>query len=199
MTMKYSILAAVLFSFGFSFSVASQSYSRKVDFEYLDFEKFANSSKQVILYFKIKNNSSDTLYLSKKNIILTVTKEGKSLKDEKNTSAGQVVFAADKKNKQKVYDENLHDQQTELLRHNFGEKLYNKNFANEKTKKNQDFIIGVIENDCIVVLPHKSVNYSRIFINNQFNKTCKISVKYDDNPIFTYYMSGNEKKVNIKR
>jgi hypothetical protein len=199
MTMKYPILATVLFFFVFSFSVAGQSYSRKVVFEYLDFEKFANSSKQMILYFKIKNNSSDTLYLSKKNIILSVIKDGKLLKEEKNTSTGQVVFAADKKNKQKVYDENLHDQQTELLRHNYGKKLYNKNFTNEKTKKNQDFVTGVIENDCIVLLPRKNMNYSRIFINSQFNKTCKISASYDDSLIFTYYMSGNHKRVNVKR
>lgn len=191
-------LLIVTFFLGLSFSIRGQNYSNQVNIKYLDLEKFANSSKQFILYFKIKNNTNDTLYLSRKNIIIKVTNKGKSLENERNTSIGQVIFRASKKNKSKIDAENLQDEKTALLRHNFAEKLYYKNFAKDKVKRNKEFVVRVIENDCIVILPNATVNYSQIFINSLFNRNCKINARYLNNKIFTYYMAGDENKINIK-
>jgi len=123
-----------------SFSIRAQNYSNKVNIKYLDFEKFANSSKQFILYFEVKNTTNETLYLSRKNIIIKVTNGNKSLKNEQNTSIGQVVFRATEKNKSMIDAEYINDKKTALLRHNFAEKLYNKNFKKSK-KKNKRFCI----------------------------------------------------------
>lgn len=191
------LLATLLI--GVSFSIRGQNYSDKVSIEYLNFEKFGNSSKEFLFYFKIKNNTADTLYLSRKNIIITVTKKEKLLMDQPNTSSGLVFHTASKKNKSRIAAENENDEKTESLRHNFAKKLYYKNFTKYKLVSDKEFVVSVIESDCIVILPKSTVNYGRIFINNLFNSDCKVKAKYDDNKIFTYYMSGADNKVNIKR
>ena len=55
MKIIYKLLLATLL-IGFSYSIRGQNYSNKVSIEYLNFEKFGNSSKQFLFYFKIKNN-----------------------------------------------------------------------------------------------------------------------------------------------
>lgn len=192
-------LLLVTLLIGFSSSIRAQNYSDKVSIEYLNFEKFGNSSIRFLFYFKIKNNTAETLYLSRKNIIITVTKKEKLLMNEPNTSSGLVFHTASKKNKPKVDAENENDEKTKSLRHNFAKKLYYKNFTKYKLVSDKEFVVSVIESDCIVILPKSTVNYSRVFINNLFTRDCKVKAKYDDNKIFTYYMSGADNKVNIKR
>ena len=196
-TLNKLLLATLLI--GFSYSIRGQNYSDKVSIEYLNFEKFGNSSKEFLFYFKIKNNTAETLYLSRKNIIITVTKKEKLLMNEPITISGLVFHTASKKNKSKVDAENENDEKTESLRHSFAKKLCKKNFTKYKLVSDKEFVVSVIESDCIVILPKSTVNYSRIFINNLFSSDCKVKAKYVDNKIFTYYMTGADNKVDIKR
>lgn len=192
-------LLVVTLLIGLSFSIRGQKYSNQVSIEYLNFEKFGNSSKQFLFYFKIKNNTAETLYLSRKNIIINVTKNEKLLINEPNTSSGLVFHTASKKNKSKIDAENENDEKTKSLRQNFAKKLYYKNFTKYKLVSDKEFVVRVIESDCIVILPKSTINYSQLFINNLFSSDCKVRAKYDDNNIFTYYISGADNKVNIKR
>jgi hypothetical protein len=61
----------VLFA-SFSFLFNCQNNLDNISFKYLDFDKFGNSSNLNLLFLEIKNNSSDTLYLSRRNIIIKV-------------------------------------------------------------------------------------------------------------------------------
>lgn len=192
-------LLLVTLLIGFSYSIRAQNYSDKVSIEYLNFEKFGNSSKEFLFYFKIKNNTAETLYLSRKNIIITVTKKEKLLMTQPITSSGLVFHTASKKNKSKVDAENENDEKTKSLRQNYAKKLYYKNFSKHKLVSDKEFVVSVIESDCIVILPKSTVNYGRIFTNSLFTRDCKVKAKYDDNKIFTYYMSGADNKVNVKR
>ena len=192
-------LLLVTLLIGFSYSIRAQNYSDKVSIEYLNFEKFGNSSKEFLFYFKIKNNTAETLYLSRKNIIITVTKKEKLLMTQPITSSGLVFHTASKKNKSKVDAEKENDEKTKSLRQNYAKKLYYKNFSKHKLVSDKEFVVSVIESDCIVILPKSTVNYGRIFTNSLFTRDCKVKAKYDDKKIFTYYMSGADKKVNIKR
>lgn len=179
------------------FSFNCQRDLEIISFKYLDFEKFGNSSHLNLLFLEIKNNSSDTIYLSRKNIVIHVFKEDMKLNDEKNKSIGLIFHESTKKNKDKIDRENIQEKETALLRHNFAEKMFYKNFAKSKSKQNKEFIIRIIEDDCIVLLPNRAINYGRIFNNVAFDNSCKVDVSYDYNKIFTFFMTANDKVVNI--
>lgn len=168
-----------------------------ISFKYLDFEKFGNSSHLNLLFLEIKNNSSDTVYLSRKNIVIHVLKKNMKLNDEKIKSIGLIYHKSTKKNKDKIDRENAQEKETALLRHDFAEKMFYKNFAKSKSKQNKDFIIRIIEDDCIVLLPNKTINYGTIFNNVEFDNSCKVNASYKSNKIFTFFMTANDKVVNI--
>ena len=167
-----------------------------VSFKYLDFEKFGNSSRLNLLFIEIKNNSSDTIYLSRKNIVIHVLKRNIKLNDEEIKSSALMFHKSTKKNKDQIDKENAQEKETALLRRNFAEKMFYKNFAKNKSKQKKDFIIRIIEADCIVLLPDKTINYGRIFNNVAFDNGCEVDISYDYNKIFTFFMSAN-RVVNI--
>lgn len=179
------------------FSFNCQKDLDVISFKYLDFEKFGNSSHLNLLFFEIKNNSSDTIYLSRKNIVIHVFKENMKLNDQKDKSIGQILHESTKRNKDKIDRENAQEKETALLKHNFAEKMFYKNFAKAKSKQNKDFIIRIIEDDCIVLLPNKTINYGTIFNNVEFENDCKVIASYKFNKIFTFFMTANNKVVNI--
>jgi hypothetical protein len=189
-------LIIILLFFNLSFTVNCQNSLKKIQIEYLDFEKIGGSSKLKLIYFKIKNNTKDTLYLSNKNIKFNVLKNGKQLKDEEYNSRGQIVFKPLPKNKAKIDKEEEHHKKTAKLKHNFAKKTFYKNFGNNKYKTYRESIIRNIENACIVILPNESINCSKLFNNVLFDKTCNVDIKYANNKIFTYFVDG-EKVVNI--
>lgn len=184
----------ILLFISLSFSANCQNNFNKIHIEYLDFEHFRNSSK--LVYFKIKNNTKDTIYLSDKNIKINVLKNGKLLKDEENKSIGQIIFRPLPKNKPKIDKEEKYEKKTVRLKHNFAEKLFYKNFKNSKYKTNKESIIRNIENVCIVILPNESINYSKTFNNALFDKTCTVNIKYVNNKRFSYFVD-DDKAVNI--
>ncbi|WP_173965137.1 hypothetical protein, partial [Flavobacterium collinsii] len=154
-------------------------------------------SRLNLLFFEIKNNSLDTIYLSKKNIVIHVLKNYVKLNDEEDRSSALILHKSTEKNKDKIDRENDQEKETALLRHNFAEKMFYKNFAKSKSKQNKDFIIRIIEADCIVLLPNKTINYGRIFNNVAFDNSCEVDISYDYNKIFTFFMTANDKVVNI--
>lgn len=187
----FVLLAFVSFSFNY------QKGLDNISFKYLDFEKTGNSSSLNFLFLEIQNNSSDTIYLSRKNIIINVLKNKTELHDEINKSIGQLFYKPTKKNKAKITRENIQEKQTARLRHNFAKKIFYKNFSKDKSKQNKDFIIQTIENDCIVILPKQTINYGTMFNNNAFDNNCKVNIKYNNSKRFTFFMDANDKVVNI--
>jgi hypothetical protein len=179
------------------FSFNCQKKLDVISFKYLDFEKFGNSSNLNLLFLEIKNNSSDTIYLSRKNIVIHVFKENMKLNDRKDKSIELIFHESTKRNKDKIDRENTQEKETALLKHNFAEKMFYKNFAKAKSKQNKDFIIRIIEDDCIVLLPNKTINYGTIFNNVEFDNSCKVNASYKSNKIFTFFMTANDKVVNI--
>jgi len=193
MKKTYIIIYCLIF-LQINFSAVSQKYNNNVKFQYLYGQKSGNVSKETLLYFSIRNDSNDTLYLSKNNILVTVNKNGKALKELDNKATGQFIFESDKKSKAFITAQNLQEKETKLLRNSFANKLYNKNFSYEKLKRDKEFVIDLIETKCIVILPYKTINYARIFVNSEFDKRCKVNAKYLSNNIFTYYMDVRDKK-----
>lgn len=180
-----------------SFSFDCQKSLDIVSFKYLGFDKYGNSSSLKLLFLEIKNNSSDTLYLSKKNIIIKVLKKNKKINNKDNKSIGQIFYKPTNKNKSKIDIENAQEKQTAILRHNFAKKIFHKNFKKNKSKENEDFIIQIIENDCIVILPNKSVNHGIIFNNDAFDNSCNVNFQYEHNKRFTFFENGKDKVINI--
>ena len=179
------------------FSFSCQRNSDIISLKYVDFEKFGNSSHLNVLFFEIKNNSSDTIYLSKRNIVIDVLKKNTKLNDEKDKSIGLIYHKTTTKNKDKIDRENAQEKETALLRHKFAEKLFYKNFAKSKPKNNKEFVIRIIDADCIVLLPNKKINYGKIFNNVAFDNSCKVNASYKSNKIFTFFMTTNDKVINI--
>ena len=161
----------------------------------MDFENFCGSKSLNLLFFEIKNNTSDTLYLSRNNIAIRVFKDNKQLNNNENKSIGQILCSEKYKNQSKIESEITNEKLTAILKHSFAKKLYSKNFKDKKPKITEDFIVQVIENATIVILPNKSINYSTIFNNEEFDNSCKVNVEYKNDKAFTFFYNGNVEQV----
>lgn len=60
--------------------------------------------------------------------------------------------------------------------------LYEKNFGtNTVYKDSKDLILENIMRDCIVLMPNESIDYNKGFYSKEFDKNCRVSVKYSEN------------------
>jgi hypothetical protein len=171
-----------------------ENYNHSVQCEYLDFEKFGRIS---FLYYNITNNTADTIYISTKNIIVKVIKRNKLLKNEEIKTRGQLIFETSDKNKSRIKIQFEQEKKTDSLKHVFAKKMFYKNFGNNKYKRNKEFIIQCIKNDCMVLIPKQSVIYSKLFNNSVFDEKCKVNIIYLNNKRFTYFVDDTGKKVEI--
>ena len=151
------------------------------------------------LEFEITNESKDTLYISENNIQTTVFKGKVALKQDKVIPSIGTFFMKPMIRKQfKCEEKDKYDKVIEKLKLKFATKLYEKNFGSTLVYKNsKDFIIENIVRDCLVLMPNESVDYSSGFYSTKFDKTCKVSAKYSDSKIFTYFVDDTGKKIDI--
>lgn len=152
------------------------------------------------LEFEITNKSKDTLYISENNIQTTVIKNKVVLKQDKVIPSIGTPFMKPMFRKQfKSEEKNKYNKLIEKLKFKFANKLYEKNFGSNNTyEESKDFIIENIVRDCIILFPSESIDHSVGFYSKKFDKTCKVSVKYLDSEIFTYFVDDNGKKIDIK-
>ena len=189
---KLIIILTVVFS-----SFNCQHSKKDLILTYLDFENFCGSKSLNLLFFEIKNNTSDTLYLSRNNIAIRVFKDNKQLNNNENKSIGQILCSEKYKNQSKIESEITNEKLTAILKHSFAKKLYSKNFKNLKSKISEDFIIQVIKNATIVILPNKSINYSTIFNNEEIDNSCKVYAEYKNVSTFTFFHNGSGKSEKV--
>ena len=84
------------------------------------------------------------------------------------------------------------------LKLEFANKLYDKNFgASSKYVNEKDFIIQNIIQDCIILLPKHSMDYSIGFYSFRFDQTCVVKGVYNDSARFTYFIDANGNKIDI--
>jgi hypothetical protein len=198
--MKKNIIVIFIvsfFFFGFSFFV-KQTIKGKVKLTYLGYEINRYRFNYQNFNFEILNNTNDKIYLSETNIFVSVTKEGKPLKEDKNESIG-TPYVRPVINKGLVCIEQREEEEKKYsLKVKFANKLYQKNFGfSPKDIDTKKGIIDHIVSDCIVLMPNESINYSRGFHSKIFDKSCKVSVKYIENKRFNYFLDDNGKKINI--
>lgn len=178
------------------------SYKQKNNFENINFYYLGYESKTylnnfVLLQFEIENVSNDTIYLSEKNIDLKIFKNKKNIKEDNLPI--YLPFIRPTKIKQfKCEEKEKYVKVIEELKIKFANKLYEKNFASNTVYKNyKDYILENIINDCIVLMPNESINYSKGFYSQKFDKTCKVSVKYTEKKRFSYFVDNSGKRVDI--
>jgi len=171
-----------------------QNHSHSVDFEYLDSETFGQIN---FLYFNITNNTKDTIYLSSRNIKLSVIKGNKFLKNEEIKTRGQLIFDKSNKNKERENIWLAEEEKTDLLKDTFATNLFYKNFGKNKYKNSREFIIRCIKADCIILKPKQTFIYSKIFNNSDFDNKCKVNISYLNTKRFSYFVDDTGKEVEI--
>jgi hypothetical protein len=172
--------------------------TNKIKISYLGYKSEVYQSDFSTLEFEISNNSQDTIYLSKQNIVVTVTKGKSIIKEEKPSTIGTPFVKPIIRNTIFCKEQKENQEKINSLKLKYANNLYNKNFgSNTLYKGDKDFIIENIIKDCIVLMPSESIDYSNGFRSKLFDKTCKISAKYSDNKRFTYFVDDRGKKINI--
>jgi len=183
-----------LMFFCVSFLINCQNYKDSVEFEYLDFEKFGQIN---FLYFNITNNTTDTIYLSTRNISATVLKKEKLLENEEIKTRGQLIFNSSDKNKERIKNWLAEEEKTDLLKHTFATNLFYKNSGKIKYKSRREFIIQCKKADCIILKPKQTFIYSKIFNNSDFDSKCKVNISYLNTKRFSYFVDDTGKEVEI--
>ena len=172
--------------------------NNKIKITYLGYKSDVYSSDFPTLEFEITNNSQDTIYLSKQNIVVTVIKGKSIIKEGKPSTIGTPFVKPVIRNTIFCKEQKENQEKINSLKLKFANNLYNKNFASNTLYKNdKNFIIENIIRDCIVLMPNESIDYNKGFYSKSFDKTCKVSAKYSDNKVFTYFVDDNEKKIEI--
>lgn len=180
--------------FCLSFLLNCQNYRDSVEFEYLDFEKFGQIN---FFYFNITNNTTDTIYLSTRNILVTVLKKEKLLENEEIKTRGQLIFDRSDKNKERIKNWLAEEEKTDSLKHTFATNLFYKNFGKNKYKNSREFVIRCIKADCIILKPKQTAIYSKIFNNSAFDNKCKVNISYLNTKRFSYFVDDTGKEVTI--
>lgn len=172
--------------------------NNKIKITYLGYRSDVYSSDFPTLEFEITNNSQDTIYLSKQNIVVIVIKGKSIIKEGKPTTIGTPFVKPIIRNTIFCKEQKENQEKINSLKLKFANNLYDKNFAsNTLYKNNKDFIIENIIRDCVVLMPNESIGHSSGFYSKLFDKTCKVSVKYLDSKRFTYFVDDSGKKINI--
>jgi hypothetical protein len=166
---------------------------------YLGFFSHYLDSSFNVLKFEITNKSQDTLYISERNILTIISKGGVILKEKICLPIGAPIILSLNDRKQfKCEEKDNYEKGIEKLKLNFANKLYDKNFgSNSEYKSSKDFILKNIIRDCIVLLPNESINYSKGFDNEAFDKTCKVKIRYINTKIFSSFVNDDDKIVEI--
>lgn len=196
--MRKVFYVSVFCLFLMSNAIMDRQPNNEIRITYLGYKTNIYRSNFSTLEFEITNNSQDTIYLSRQNIIVKVVKGESIIKEEKPVVTGtpfvkpiirNTVFCKE----QKEYQEKINS-----LKLKFANELYAKNFtSNTLFKSDKDFIVDNIIKDCIVLIPNESIDYSSGFYSKSFDKTCKVSAKYSENKRFTYFVDDKGKKVDI--
>ncbi len=173
----------------------SNSKKEKLNLEitYLGYtiNKFQKNSPS--LNFDVTNSSNDTIFISKKNIIIHVLKNNKEIKRDKN-SIGFPYFISTKSKFHNCKEIVNEKRKTDSIKLIFSKKVYDKNFnsSNNYKPKDADDTINYISSNCIVLLPRETIKYETFFESNLFDKNCEVSAEYKSNKIFTTFYSGDK-------
>ena len=195
--MKKYILATIIFIL-FINVVSCQTTKQKIRIEEI---KYLNDNGLLSITFDIVNLSKDTLYLNYKALIIKIIKKNKIIKWEYPKVDVQPFIKPVLKNNEQIYDKrdilNKEDP-TEKLVTSFANKLFIKNEKiNHKLSKYTDRIIQNIIDNCIVLLPLETYKHETYLFSKKIDKTCRVSVKYSDSKIFTYFVDDNGKRIEI--
>lgn len=190
----------LIIAFGVFLCFGFNTISEKIKTTYLGFEYYVHPGGDLNkLNFELKNNTLDTLYISRQNIDFNIKKEKYILKNTINTSSiGSPFFWPRIRKQFKCEEKDKYEKYLENLKLKFAKKLYEKNFgSNDAYEKYKDFILESIVSDCIVLMPNEAIDYECHFRNEKFDKTCKVNVKYIDNKRFTCFVDDSGKKIDI--
>lgn len=186
----FSILSLLL--------ISSKLIENKIRITYLGYKSSVYRPNFSTLEFEISNNSRDTIYLSKQNIIVKVIKEKSILREKKTSTVGTPFVKPIIRNTILCKEEKERQERMNRLKFKFASKLYEKNFgSNTVYKDSKDFIIENIVRDCIILMPNESIDYDIGFYSEKFDKTCKVDVKYLYIKRFTYFVDDKGKKIDI--
>lgn len=195
--MKKYILATIVFILFFNI-VSCQTTKQRIK---LDKIHYINENGFLNITFNIVNLSKDTLYLNHKRLIVKFIKKNKPIKWEYPKVDVQPFIKPVLKSGEQIQIKsevlNNEDPKEKLMTY-FANKLFLKNVEiNHKLLKYKDKVIQKIIDDCIVLLPLETYEYETNLFSKNFDKTCKVSVKYLDSKKFTYFMDESGKKVDI--
>jgi len=168
----------------------------KIAITYLGYSRSVYQNDFPSLEFELTNTSNDTLYLSKKNIIVTVTKGKAKLREDKATPH-VTPFVRPVIRRLIRYDAQIKYERTrDSLKLNFAQNLYNRNLGINHGY-NKTFVLETIIRDCIILLPNESIDYSSGFKSEVFDKNCKVAAKYVNDKVFTSFLDDNMNRIYI--
>ena len=199
------LLASVFFSY--EKSICQNLAYNSIEIDYISYEVTPRFINKPLLKFYITNYSNDTLYISKKNILIQVFKGNKRLLEEKikpkHFPPNSITFCPFVRPypPMKTFGAEQHRQYYEFidsLKQNFAQKLFTKNFtSNQMFIKYKEEINYAILEDCVILMPNETTEYSVIFSSSLFDKSCKVKVKYLNQSFFTNFIDENGKNINI--
>jgi hypothetical protein len=179
-------------------TTAQKAVFSELEIRYLGFRSDFYFSNFYILEFDITNKSQDTLYISKRNILIKVFNGKSVLKEKSDLSIGTPLILLRNTRQFKCEEKDNYEKVIEKLKLNFANKLFDKNFgSNSEYKGSKDFILENIIGDCIVLLPYESIDYSKGFYNEKFNKNCRVSSVFINKKTFSSFVNDYDKNVEI--
>ncbi len=194
----------MLFSLIFVGSIAmscKKTLSEKVHFSYIGFATNPKSKMNHLLFFCIENKSSDTIYLSEKQIRISVKDNASSVREEEALST--VCAFPPPLNDQRFistvcYDEANVMKQKERMATQFAVNLFMENFSDDNFSKiEKEDIIQLIEINSIVLLPKSKTSFERNFRSEKFERSYKVKAEIADTQEFCYFYDKNNVRVSV--
>jgi hypothetical protein len=153
------------------------------------------NSHLITLKFEFTNTGLDTLYISRENIEVTVTKNNVVIESAK-PGLGQVSFPRSRiKDSCSEFMNQL--KKTEKMRIDFANKMFEKNCSDKKFLDQKEYFVETISYECIVILPGETIYYGNLFNCKPFDNTFVVTAKYNNKKVFCMYNSG-EGMIEIK-
>jgi hypothetical protein len=194
------ILFTLIFCVAF-IATKSSMVKNKVTITYHGFSVAINTPDYSYLIFSMRNETNDTVYLTRKNIEIEIIKDKTILVELKSKSNSSVLcaltfppyFGSDKEYEGNCTEETVYREKMDIIKNKYANKLYDRNFNTDKNNKiDRESFIAAIASECIVLLPKQTINYNTFFKNKNFDKSCLVRAQYIDNGIFMTYDDNNK-------
>lgn len=170
-----------------------------IEILYLEYSRDGSDKNRVSLNFEIRNTTQDTIFLSRDHIIMTVRKGRKHLAHEHFSGPGQPFVRPRIRPIIPCEEKQRHEAKMDSLKSRFAELLYEKNFGiTSQSNVDRNWVVEHIGDKCLILLPMEVIEYSKIFRNSEFDKSCLVNARYEQAAVFTSFHS-HEKVIEILR